>query len=126
MPTLKSWSSRELARLRDRTDALFDGWRREMDLPCLPGGDVRLEDLGETLVARIALPGVRLEDLRLEVEDRRLQLAWTRRGEVATAKGTRTRVERGAKRLGLPAPVVTDTVEATLEDGVLTVRLQKA
>lgn len=86
-------------------------------------------DEGEAIVAEAELPGIKLEDIEVLVV-----------GDELTIKGRRTiesqpnatihRQERAtgefARVVTLPAHIDAGRVEATLKDGVLTVRMPKA
>ena len=86
-------------------------------------------DTGDGFEIRIDVPGVREEDLRLDVHDATLTL--TARRDIKPREGYAVhRAERGAfewkKSLTLPTKVDSEKTAARLTDGVLTVRLAKA
>jgi HSP20 family protein len=84
----------------------------------------------DTYVIRAELPGMKREDINLEVKDGTLTLSGERKSE-ETAEGVEYRhVERvNAKfwrSFSLPETVKHDAIEATYKDGVLEVRVPKA
>ncbi len=86
-------------------------------------------DEGDALVAEAELPGLKSDDLEILAQGNTLTLKGTRR--TADADGAvyhrRERESGGFSRIiTLPADVDAERVEATLKDGVLTVRLPKA
>jgi HSP20 family protein len=122
---LVRWGARP-AQVSNVFDGAFglDGW---FDRPWTPAVDVA-EDTKSYSVA-IELPGVKAEDLKIEVDGNRL----TVKGE---KKGVRTeetdRVHRFERRFGsferaftLPETVNTERIEAKVADGVLTLTLPK-
>ena len=80
---------------------------------------------GEDVVVRASLPGLKLEDISVTLEDRLLTI----QGETATdsevEKGDyllrERRVGRFSRSLRLPRSVDTDNAEPTYENGVLTI-----
>lgn len=72
---------------------------------------------------RIELPGVKKEDLRVEVENAVLTVSYEKRfgaGEDEQAG------ESFSRSISIPDDVVTDKLTARLEDGILTVGMPKA
>lgn len=124
----------ELAHLQERLQQLFEqalvGAGEELQGEGAAGCWRPTLDLVETADAFLVLaelPGVRRDDVQLEVEGRWLELAGERRmpgGErgFLRLEGSFGRFHR---RLELPAAVDADGVVAELERGVLEVRLPK-
>jgi HSP20 family protein len=85
----------------------------------------------DTITVEAELPGFRRDEVDVTMTEGILRIAAERRAEPSEREGGTqhlrerrfTRVERA---FTLPAAVETDGVEATLEDGVLHVTLQKA
>lgn len=89
----------------------------------------RLYDEGEVLVLSMDVPGLSRDDLDITVLGRRLTVKGERK--VAAPEGYQAlRQERSAWRFArtwsLPVPVNSETAEASLDNGVLTVRMPKA
>jgi HSP20 family protein len=122
----------ELEQLTERMRQLFDqtiglSW----PAPSTTGGWSPLADVEETddaYVVEAELPGVKQEDIEIELLSNELTIS----GEVAQRERTGTmrrqarRTGRFEYRLTLPDHVDADKVDATLADGVLTVRVPKA
>jgi HSP20 family protein len=93
----------------------------------LPAMDL-VED-GEDFVLRADLPGVAEDQVRVELEDNVLTVAGERASEHEQRKDSFYRRERATGRfsrsLTLPEGVDPDSVEASFERGVLTVRIPK-
>jgi HSP20 family protein len=83
----------------------------------------------ETFVLRAELPGVRKEDVSLEVTDGVLQLSGERKSEETPKEGESAVREispsRFSRSIALPDEVQADKIEARFENGLLTVRLPK-
>lgn len=95
--------------------------------PWSPSADVR--ETGTEFVFDVELPGVAREDIAVEATGNRLAIT----GELKQDEETEGRYHRRARRTGrfsysvtLPRGVDTERVEASLESGVLTVRVPKA
>ena len=116
---------RELDELADRVNSLWEagftgglqGWA--------PLADV--EETEDAYSVEIELPGVRREDIDIQLNDRQLTVS----GEVEEKERAGI-LRRRTRRVGrfqysvtLPADVDADDVNARLNDGVLTVRVSK-
>jgi HSP20 family protein len=115
--------------LRRQVDRLLTNFDTR-DLFCAPTyPPVNIWDAGEALVVEAELAGVRDQDLEVSAMGNELTIAG-RRTPADGDKQTYHRRERGTgeftRVITLPAEVDADQVEATLKDGVLTVRLPKA
>lgn len=84
---------------------------------------VDIEETDTCYYLRAALPGVRREDVELQVERDRLDLNAVARtgGETAVMES-----RRYSRRFKLGKDINGDAVSADLEHGILTVRLEKA
>jgi len=135
-PELNVWSPfRQLSLLRDEIDRLFDsplnaltsnsqqfmnGW--------LPPIDVH-EDR-DYLVLKAELPGMKKEDIDISLHGDVLALSGERKEEASFEKAGVYRAERFLGRfhrtVTLPVAVDGSKVQATYQDGILTVTLPKA
>ncbi len=101
---------------------LMGQWLSEV-LPGLhqgrPAADV-FEDADHYYI-RLELPGVKKEDLKVEVQDRLLQLSAERR---ATSGGQDTSFAL-TRSLAVPEGVAADSISAKLENGLLQITLPK-
>lgn len=83
----------------------------------------------EAIVVHAELPGVKPDDMKIDLENNVLTLRGERRGETKKDDGTLHRVERFhgsfSRQFLLPRTVDPERIEAELKDGVLTVRLPK-
>lgn len=79
-------------------------------------------------VVRAEVPGIRPDDIHVDVESRRLTITGERRS-VAPEKGAVHRCERSSGRfsraLQLPQDLAVDEAKATVRDGLLTVVIPK-
>ena len=93
---------------------------------------IDLADNGKEFVVKAELPGIKKDDLSIEITENAIEIS----GETATEqkeedkdKGFLKRERRYAsfyRSLPLPEAVLTDKADAELKDGVLTVKLPKA
>ncbi|MCW3069816.1 MAG: Hsp20/alpha crystallin family protein [Solirubrobacterales bacterium] len=88
-----------------------------------------LVEEGDHFVLRADLPGVREEDVNVELEDNVLTISGERKAEHEDRKEGYHRIERAVGRfsrsLTLPEGIDPDSIEARFENGVLTVRIPK-
>ncbi len=123
----------EMASLRNALDRMFE------DRPfrtLLPGGGehgffpVDLLDTKDEVVVKASLPGVKAEDIEIQVTGDVLSLKGESREESEEKAENYYRKERKhgvfMRQLTLPGEVNADQANASFEDGVLTLRLPKA
>jgi HSP20 family protein len=118
------WDPRgEFAQLWDRMGRMFEsapGSGQEAWIPT-----VETEETDDGYLVRAELPGMKREDVDVELRGNELRIT----GEVKEeggGKALRQRHGKFAYRTSLPADADAEKVNAELNDGVLTVRLPKA
>ncbi len=84
---------------------------------------------GNNLVVKADLPGVKKEDVDIELDQNGLVIKGQRRSENEVREENYYRLERSAgsfyRRLPLPEGVKPDQIKASFKDGVLEIRLPK-
>lgn len=130
-------ASRELDTLQGEMNRLFSTF---FDTPTTRGGNghgasrrwIPAMDLVETkddFVLRADLPGIGHDDVSIEVENNVLTIAGERKSEHEERHEGYYRVERAtgsfARSLSLPEGIDPESVAATFDNGVLTVRIPK-
>ena len=123
-------------------DRVFDDFRSEWEnLILAPRSSatemvrqplVDMADNGKEYLVKAEIPGIKKEDLRIEVTQDNLEIS----GETSVEENEENkeagyirrerRYSRFYRTLPLPENILTDKVEAELTDGVLTVKLPKA
>lgn len=116
----------ELSRLSQQLQRYVEGW----GLPLLDGGFTPPADVEETedaYVVEIELPGVKRDDVSVEVTGRRLTVSGerTERERVGILRKRTRTVGRFHYEVVLPGEIDEDGVEASMDEGVLTVRVPK-
>jgi HSP20 family protein len=128
--TLTRWNplaAVEIDRLNRMFDAAFSGE------PLAGGGWVPAIDIYETaekdVVVKADLPGLKREDIKVTFENNVLTIEGERTFETETAREQYHRVERGygafRRTFTLPTTVDAARVEASYQDGLLTVTLPR-
>jgi len=110
----------EFSQLWNRMGQLFESGGREGWVPA-----VETDETGDAYVVRAELPGMKPDDVNIELRGNELRIT----GEVTeetSGKTLRHRHGKFAYRATLPADADADKVDAQLTDGILTVRLPKA
>lgn len=126
------WSPyREMLSLRDAVDRLFD----EYTISDWPETATELPvaiDMYETdghLVVSSSLPGVKADDIEIDVNDSRMTIKGEFKVEEEQGKGDihyqERRYGRFCRTVAIPPNIEQDEIEAEFEDGVLKVRLPK-
>jgi len=136
MTTLTRWEPfREMATMRDTMERLFDEplfeptrlWRRPLD-EFRPALDIAEED--GAYIVKVSVPGVKPEDVEVTLTENAL----TVKGEVKEDKEVKEENYHLRERhfgsfmrnITLPVAVDANKVEATHENGVLTLHLPKS
>lgn len=134
-------SFEEVAALQDRLNSIFS----EIAQPGTESGSQKEEEQGrahvgfmpavdiyedaQQVVLKLEVPGVKLEDLDIHIENQRLIVRGERRFSSETKAENFHRIERRFGSFGrsftLPQTIDTESVSATAEDGVLTITLAK-
>ena len=128
--TLMRWDPfGELGELRTRFDRLFDEWLDGSERGWTPPIDVVRED--DHLVLRADLPGIKPEEVKIEVEDDILTVSGEHRESKEEKDENYVRRERRygsfSRSMALPEGVDAKRITATTHDGVieLTIPLPK-
>jgi HSP20 family protein len=126
--------TRELSSLQSEVNRLFGTF---LDAPAAGDGVARrswvpamdLVEDGEEYVLRADLPGVRDEDVNVELDDEVLTISGERKSEHEERRDGYRRIERSSGRfsrsLTLPDGVDAERIDAHFENGVLEVRVPK-
>ena len=131
---LVRWSpSRELDTLPSDFDRLFDAFFQARPLNgnaarrWIPAMD--LVETADELVLRADLPGMKEDDVEIEIKDGVLNVSGERRSEHEDKNEGYYRVERSfgsfSRSLSLPDGIDAEQVKANFEDGVLEVHVPK-
>jgi HSP20 family protein len=128
--TLTRWDPfTELGELRSRFDRLFDEWLDGHERAWTPAIDVVRED--DQLVVHADLPGVKPDEVKIEVDDDILTVSGVHRESKEEKEKNYVRRERRygsfSRSMALPAGVDARKIKATSHDGVveLTIPLPK-
>lgn len=118
----------ELERLNHQLASYLDSWR---SLPSLLDGAFTpladVEESDDAYTVEIELPGIKRDDVDIEVVGRRVTVHGERKEKerVGILRKRERTVGRFHYEVTLPGDVDEDGVEAHLDEGVLTVRLPK-
>lgn len=123
-----------IERLRDEFDrALSTWWNDSGEFAELATGWQPSVDIAETdqaLEVKVDLPGIKPEEVQINVSDNRLIIQGERKEEKETKDKTVHRIERryGSfyRAIPLPAGTKPEEVSAESDNGVITVRVPKA
>jgi HSP20 family protein len=135
--TLVRWNPihpiQDVLSLENEMTRLFQdltGRAQEGDAPSVWAPRVDIEEDKESYVVKAELPGSKLEDIKITLNEKQLVIRGEKHREVESSDKTYHRVERvyGAfeRAFTLTKAVASDKIEATYRDGVLTVRVPKA
>jgi len=135
--SLMRWDPfREMVSLREAIDRLFEesfvrprGW---LTIERAGVGTVPLDiyEEGDNLIVKASVPGIKPEDLNVQVQDNLLTISGETRQEEERKEEhyhlREHRYGRFERSVTLPYPVVADKAEAIFENGVLKLTLPKA
>ncbi|MBK8900334.1 MAG: Hsp20/alpha crystallin family protein [Anaerolineaceae bacterium] len=135
MNTMIRWNPfGEMARMRNEIDRLFeDAFNApagKWDRSTVWGFPLDVTENDETFTVKAAVPGMNPDDLDITISDSVLTIKGETRSEESRED---ERVHLRERRFGsfmrsisLPTPVESDNVDATYENGVLTLNIPKA
>lgn len=122
------WS--DMRSMQRDLNSLFDDVGLTSGTPGLWAPAVDVEETADELLLRAELPGLRREDIEVELEDGILTIQGEKKYEKRDENAQGLLYERRwgtfNRRFTLPRAVAADQISASLEDGVLTVRIPKA
>jgi HSP20 family molecular chaperone IbpA len=114
------------ANMEDTLERVFPS---QASLPALKQPRVDVLDLGDALQVVADMPGVRKEDIEINLTPERVEISAESSTETERKEEEYTYRERGyasyRRVLDLPADVLPDKAEASFKNGVLEVTLQK-
>ena len=122
---------RELEELRERLDRMMESLRQPSEGLLQPGlgwsPPVDVEEADDAWIVEAELPGIKEKDIVLELHGSELSISGDieERKRTGILRRTTRRVGRFDYRVSLPGVSDTEDVQATLEHGVLTVRVPK-
>jgi HSP20 family protein len=124
--TLTRWDPfSELGELRSRFDRMFDGWPDGHERAWTPAIDVVREE--DQLVLRADLPGIKPEEVKIEVEDDILTVSGEHRESKEEKDKSYVRRERRygsfSRSMALPAGVDAKKIKAKTREGVIEVTI---
>ena len=134
MPPLKKIYLEELARIQDRINSLFEQALlpseyedRDGGLPGTWAPAVDVIETEDSYLLFVELPGVRKEDIQVNVRDRRLELSGRRHSLGENRNFLRMERSYGPFRraFDLSAPVETESITADFEAGILRIHVPK-
>ena len=123
---------RELASLQNRVNSLFQDYGRSNDELTTSGSFVPAVDVYEDehkVVLKLEVPGVKEQDLDVQVENQTLTVRGQRSFEKEEKEENFQRIERRygsfSRSFTLPITINTESVNASYENGVLKIELAK-
>ncbi|MBX0323318.1 Hsp20/alpha crystallin family protein [Halomicroarcula sp. F13] len=128
LDNMESWfeqMSRQFEAAAERWGTGFEPWTPEMESP-----RVDVVDENDAYVVTADLPGFGKDDLDVYISDQTLAIEADHSHEAEETEVNYVRRERShrslSRRVRLPGSVDEDDVSASMDDGVLTVRIGKA
>lgn len=122
----------DLAGMRNQLDSLFDAISGESGAELGAGvfPAVNITETKDDYFVRAELPGLKNDELQLDIKERTLTIAGERKIETESDGAKYHRKEREAGKFSraivLPGEVDTGNVDAKLSEGILTVRISKS
>ncbi|NJB68027.1 HSP20 family protein [Desulfobaculum xiamenense] len=120
MPDLRLWSDRQLSRIKEDMDQLFDSFCMDLGLPsvsCLHADGLEIRKEQDSVTVTLPLPGFSIEDIDVSLTETTLTVT-ARRESPAGVEGVR-------RQLQLPCRISTENASAVFKDDVLTIILAK-
>jgi HSP20 family protein len=94
----------------------------------IPAVDIYEED--DSIVAKVELPGMKKEDISVELNNGILKISGEKKREEKVEKKNYHRIERSSgsfeRRISLPVETQADKAKASFKDGVLQIKIPKS
>jgi len=94
----------------------------------IPAVDIYEEN--DSVIAKVELPGMKKEDISVEISNGILKIAGEKKREEKVEKKNYYRIERSSgafeRRISLPVETQDDKAKATFKDGVLQIKIPKS
>lgn len=127
----------------DDIDRAFDAFKRDLEksfasfpsikmpsMPSIPEASCDVIDEGKQFVVKVDVPGVKKNEINLNVADNSIELSAEHKEEAEEKKKNYLRKERKQlsyyRTIPLPEKVISAKTKAKLTDGVLTITLPKS
>lgn len=133
---IQKWEPfRELSGFQDEMNQLFEDFfgrvpSRRMFAEGFWAPLMDIEETKDEILVKAELPGMRKEDVKIQINNDVLSITGERKREEETRDKTFHRIERAygkfQRMIRLPAEVDATKVKATYENGVLTIKLPKS
>ena len=110
--------------LRDRMRRLYDQITPQGSGQSPWQPDIEVDETGEFYLVKAELPGITRDNVELQVDEHSLSIT----GSVSEEQSEHTMHRRSGRffyRTVLPRDIDTDKVQATMKEGILTIRLPK-
>jgi HSP20 family protein len=119
---------RQMEDVYDRMGRLIQDFFGDGAAPAVVAAPADIEETEDSYIVEMELPGVRREDVNIELRDNDLRIFGEvkERERVGVLRRRERRVGEFEHVVALPGDVDADKVEANLSGGVLTVRIGKA
>jgi HSP20 family protein len=122
---------RMMADFMRRPFSMFPSMWPRMDLiedEMSPAVDIYEED--DSIVAKVELPGMKKEDISVELNNGVLKITGEKKREEKVEKKNYYRIERSSgsfeRRISLPVEIQADKTKASFKDGVLQIKIPKS
>lgn len=109
--------------LNRMTGLIQPAMETEAERPWVPVAEI--DETDDSYVVRLELPGIMPDEIEIAIRDRELCVNGEVREEEERSNALRVRVGRFHYHTSLPSDVDADSVEASLDEGVLTLRIPK-
>lgn len=127
-----NWSSleRALDNFRREFEKSFTSFPAFPTMPKVSSMSCDITDEGDKYIIKVDMPGVKKDEIKLNVFDNSLEISAQHKEEEEEKKKNYVRKERSEisyyRTLPLPEKVVSDKTQAKLSDGVLNITIPKA
>jgi len=124
---------KEIDAIHAEVDRLFRNFLRQIPSPIIEEKLTtwtplaNIYDDGDKIIAEIALPGIKKEDIDLSLLDRKLVISGVRIGKPDKPHYQQEwRYGSFEREIEIPVPIKTESIHAEYTDGILVISMQKA
>ena len=120
----------EMKKMQSQIDKTFERLSSQITFPEFKEAATDISETDNSITLKVDMPGVKKEDIDLVITENSISIKAERKGVIEEKKEGFYKRERNYKGYNiyrtLPVKVKAETADAKYEDGVLTVKLEKA
>jgi len=122
MPDLLLWQEREMRKMREEMDDIFNRICRDISTPsflCTTQPEFHIEETKDAIIVRSKLCNIDPAELEVAISDDFIQVSGVRHGDIVWQNGAMSQGSSFSTKIGLPGKVNPDRSRASFAQNIL-------